>query len=264
MERQPIIIEKNRFPSPHPRIKLYQVTYWSGNIKVRGLLAEPQWQQTFPGLLYLRGGIKSVGMVRISRIIEFASEGFVVMAPYYRGNLGGEGKEDFCGEDRLDAFSAFGVLEQHPQVESGAIHVFGFSRGGVMALFTAIHFPQTASLVTWGGVSDMKLTYEERIDLRGMMKRVIGGSIWKYPERYDWRTPLNSVDNIQCSVLIIHGKKDDNVSIEHAYKLMDALEANDKNVEAWLFKDDHHFSFGKKRQVTYELTQWMKQTNGTF
>lgn len=45
-----------------------------------------------------------------------------------------------------------------------------------MALLTAIQFPETASVVTWGGVTDMFLTYVERKDLRRMMKRVIGGS----------------------------------------------------------------------------------------
>ena len=63
------------------------------------------------------------------------------------------------------------------------VHIFGFSRGGVMALLTAIQYPEAASIVTWGGVSDMILTYEERKDLRRMMKRVIGGHLLKVPER---------------------------------------------------------------------------------
>ena len=51
-----------------------------------------------------------------------------------------------------------------------------------MALWTAIECPTAASMVTWGGVSDMVLTYEERVDMRRMMKRVIGGTPTKYPE----------------------------------------------------------------------------------
>ena len=46
-----------------------------------------------------------------------------------------------------------------------------------MGLLTAIEMGhQAASLVSWGGVSDMVLTYEERKDMRRMMKRVIGGT----------------------------------------------------------------------------------------
>ena len=31
-------------------------------------------------------------------------------------------------------------------------------------------------MILWSGVSDLAQTYEERIDLRRMMKRVIGGT----------------------------------------------------------------------------------------
>ncbi len=44
----------------------------------------------------------------------------------------------------------------------------------------------------------MILTYEERHDLRRMMKRVIGGTPKKVPEEYKWRTPFDQVDKIQA------------------------------------------------------------------
>lgn len=171
-----MIIQKRRFPSPSQHVRLYTICYLSNGLRVKGLLAEPAPGQ-YDGFLYLRGGIKSVGMVRPGRIIQFASQGFVVFAPFYRGNQGGEGNEDFAGEDREDAFSAFRLLQQHPNVKKDRIHIFGFSRGGIMGMLTAIEMGgQAASFVSWGGVSDMILTYEERQDLRRMMKRVIGGT----------------------------------------------------------------------------------------
>ena len=45
--------------------------------------------------------------------------------------------------DREDAFSAFELLESMERVKK--VHIFGFSRGGVMALLTAIRFPEAAS-----------------------------------------------------------------------------------------------------------------------
>ena len=183
------IISKIKYPSPNPNIHLWIVTYRSEQLKIKGLLAEPVREGKYEGLLYLRGGIKSVGMVRIGRVIQFASEGFVVMAPFYRGNQGGEGNEDFAGEDRYDAISAMEILKHHPKVQPDRVHVFGFSRGGVMALLAGIIAEDIRSVVTWGGVTDMVLTYVEREDLRRMMKRVIGGTPTKFPKRYAWRTP---------------------------------------------------------------------------
>lgn len=256
------IIEKYRFPSPNPNIELSLVTYWSDGLKVKGLLAEPKDDGIYDGFLYLRGGIKNVGKVRPGRIVQFASEGFIVFAPFYRGNQGGEGNEDFGGEDRKDAFSGFLLLRDHSRVRN--VHIFGFSRGGVMALNTAIHFSETASVVTWGGVSDMFLTYSERKDLRRMMKRVIGGTPTKVPENYRYRTPLFELDRLHSPTLIIHGVKDENVSVEHAYRLERGLKSLQKQVDCWYFNEfTHYFPPAINRKVVSDLTKWMKNHCGT-
>ncbi|WP_246941424.1 alpha/beta hydrolase family protein [Bacillus pinisoli] len=254
------IIDKQRFPSPSSKIELYIVTYLCQGLKIKGLLAAPKEEGEYDGFLYLRGGIKNVGMVRIGRIVQFASEGFVVMAPFYRGNQGGEGNEDFAGEDRNDALAALTLLKQHKKVNPERIHVFGFSRGGVMALFTGIIDSTVKSIVSWGGVTDMALTYKERIDLRRMMKRVIGGSPNKVPEQYASRTPLFYIEKIQAPVLIIHGRKDQNVTIEHSFRLEKRLKELGKKVDSWYFDEyTHYFPPKVNRKVVQDLTSWMKQ-----
>ncbi|MBS4216730.1 S9 family peptidase [Bacillus sp. FJAT-49711] len=253
------IIDKQHFPSPNPHVRLVLITYISEGLKVKGLLAEPIEKGIYEGFLYLRGGIKNVGMVRPARIAQFASEGFVVFAPFYRGNRGGEGNEDFAGEDRNDAFSAFHLLKSLPNVQENRVHIFGFSRGGVMALFTAIQYPEAASVVTWGGVSDLSLTYVERKDMRRMMKRVIGGSPKTEPGEYESRTPLYEIENLIPPVLIIHGELDDNVSVEHAKRLEERLKSLGKQVETWYFKNfTHYFPPFINREVVRDLCLWMK------
>ena len=252
------IVSVHRFPSPNPQVELKLVTYLSGGLKVKGMLAVPKNREVAEGFLYLRGGIKGVGKVRPARIAQFAAEGFAVFAPFYRGNQGGEGYEDFAGEDREDAFSGFLLLQSLTGIER--VHVFGFSRGGVMALLTGLQFPECASVVTWGGVSDMELTYLEREDLRRMMKRVIGGTPRKYPMRYKERTPLHELDRLQSPVLIIHGVHDRNVSVEHAYRLERRLITLDKPVEAWYFPDyTHYFPPAVNRKVVEDLGKWVKR-----
>ncbi len=254
------MIEKIRLPSPHPRIHLFLVSYMSSGYLVKGYMAIPQWGKQLPGLLYLRGGIKSVGMVRIQRVIQWAAEGMVVIAPFYRGNKGGQGQEDFCGNDREDAFSAFDLMKSLPQVDPDSLHILGFSRGGVMALLTAIERPETNSVICWNGVTDMVLTYEERIKLRRMMKRVIGGTPNKYPKRYAWRTPLLSVSKIRAHVLLIHGEQDEHVSIEHAYRLEKACKASGVTVSSWYYPTfSHHFPMKEQRKILSSAAAWMKE-----
>ncbi|KYG26637.1 alpha/beta hydrolase family protein [Alkalihalobacillus trypoxylicola] len=251
-------IDKRRIPSPHSKIHLYEITYISGPYKVKGLLAEPKEEKEYPGLLYLRGGIHNVGMVRIQRIIQWANEGFIVMAPYYRGNRGGEGMEDFAGHDREDAIAAYDLLATHPHVCEEQRHIIGFSRGGVMALLTMLARDTVASATLWSGVSDMTLTYEERVDLRRMMKRVIGGTPKKYPERFEWRGPLKKYSSIKTPLLLIHGEKDHHVTIEHALR----LQKEAPNTEAWFFSNyRHHFPAEAQRMILKDAAQWMKNKN---
>ncbi|MGG3693130.1 alpha/beta hydrolase family protein [Heyndrickxia ginsengihumi] len=262
-KRSSLIIEQHVFPSPNPNIRMYLVTYLSAGLKVKGLLAEPNDQKYHDGFLYLRGGIKNVGMVRPARIGQFAAEGFIVFAPFYRGNRGGEGHEDFGGDDRADAYYGFDVLLEHPRVKNN-VHIFGFSRGGIMALSTAVARPKAASVVTWGGVSDLALTYKEREDLRRMMKRVVGGSPAKFPERYKERTPLYQLEFMKSPVLIIHGVKDQNVSFEHALRLEKGLIAHEKKVETWYFPEyTHYFPPARNRRIVRDLCKWMKQHGRT-
>ncbi|TQR14672.1 alpha/beta hydrolase family protein [Psychrobacillus soli] len=249
------------YPSPNPNIALTEITYWSCGLRVKGMLATPKKEGIYEGILYLRGGMQSIGMVRPARIAQIASEGFTVFAPYYRGNRGGEGRDEFAGEDRLDAVYAVDILKQF--CISTRIHLFAFSRGGIMALWTAILRKDIASIVTWAGVSDIYLTYEERLDMRRMMKRVIGGTPTNKTEAYEERNVLPKIAEINAPTLIIHGKLDVNVSFVHAEMLEKELLGNNKIVETWYYPEfTHFFPSLVNRQVVKDACRWMKMQRG--
>ncbi|WP_313894483.1 prolyl oligopeptidase family serine peptidase [Psychrobacillus sp.] len=253
------IIEKMRvYPSPNPRVNLTEITYWSCGLRVKGMLAMPKKEGPYEGILYLRGGMQGIGMVRPARIAQIASEGFVLFAPYYRGNRGGEGKDEFAGEDRWDAVYGVDVLKQFCMPDR--MHVFAFSRGGIMALWTAILRNDIQSVVTWAGVSDIYLTYEERQDMRRMMKRVIGGTPTNNAEAYEARNPFAFIQEIHASTLLIHGLLDTNVSFEHAKVLEQSLLENEKVVETWYYPEfTHFFPSEVNRQVVKDACIWMKR-----
>lgn len=247
-----------KYPSPNPRVELEEIVYWSQGLRVKGLLAKPVEKGICEGLLYLRGGLQSVGMVRPARIAQFASNGFIVFAPYYRGNRGGEGRDEFGGDDRLDALYGVEVLKNKANVDS--VHLFGFSRGGLMALWTAILRKDIRSVVTWSGVSDLADLYEERVDLRRTLKRLIGGTPNKYPEFYAEHSPIYEVERIQAPVLIIHGTEDRNVGIGQSYRLERALKEAGKEVETWYMKGlAHHFPPQLNRETVHSICRWMKE-----
>ncbi len=244
----------------HPQARLYLVTYLSQGYRVKGYLAVPRGDGPFPLLIYCRGGIRQIGMTKLEWVREFVEQGFTIFAPFYRGNRGGEGWEDFAGEDRYDVIDAIPWLAAHPAVDLGRIHLFGFSRGSLMALFAAMACPVLVKSVTvWGGISDLSLTYTERIDLRRMLKRVIGGPPWKMPQAYQDRSPIYRVDDLKCPVCIIHGTADRQVSVEHAYRLINALKQSQVPHKPMIYPGlGHHFPSDIRKVAMQRMFDWIR------
>lgn len=260
MKKSGTIEHIRNYPSPTDKVKMKEVVYWSNGLRVKGLFAMPIAQKDARAMLYLRGGLQFVGMVRAARIAQFAQQGFAVFAPYYRGNRGGEGRDEFAGDDRYDAVYAVDVLKKLADVEN--VHVYGFSRGGVMALWTAIIRNDIASVVTWAGVSDVTNIYWERLDMRRALKRIIGGTPNKMTDSYHERTPLFSLHNINAPVLIIHGTADEHVPIAHAYLLERSMRLLGKRVETWYTEAyTHHYPPADNRQTVRNLCHWMKKAS---
>ncbi|MDF2671170.1 MAG: prolyl oligopeptidase [Paenibacillus sp.] len=232
-------IEREHLPDPADGLRLERITYTSQGLRVKGYLVAGADGAARPPLVYCRGGIRGVGMVRVPRLVTLARRGFTVFAPFYRGNEGGEGREDFGGEDRHDLYAAVQLVRALPEALPIAPALIGFSRGALMALLAARECPGVGPVVVWGGVSDLRLTYDERVDLRRMLKRVVGHPR-KDSGEYERRSPVCWADEIRTPVLIIHGSADEHVSVLHAYRLAEAFDAVGKPYTMSIYEGRPH------------------------
>lgn len=253
------IISRKRLSDEKAPIRLCHITYASQGLPVQGLLAEPQRDEPCPGLLYCRGGIGRVGMVQPERIEALAAHGYVVFAPYYRGSAsGGHGTDEFGGEDRRDVYNALTLMRSLPGVAPLPVPLIGFSRGSIMAALAARDCPLAGPIVVWGGVSDLLLTYEERIDLRRMLKRVVGHPV-KHAAAYHDRSPVCWAEQIRCPVLIVHGDQDDQVSIEHARRLAEQLEIHGKDFTVAVYEGmKHRFPPEVDAAALAQIDRWIR------
>ncbi|TPG69798.1 S9 family peptidase [Brevibacillus laterosporus] len=249
-----------------PEVALFTVTYLSDNHPVKALLAIPDEKliphqkvvEPLPALLYCRGGYKKIGRVQPLRISQMAAFGYVVVAPHYRGNEGASGRDEFGGAEMEDVHQAYFLLANIPFVDTNRIHLYGFSRGGMMALRAAMLPNRYASVVVWSGVSDMHLTYSERQDMRSLLKKIMG-SPDTAPHVYDSRSPVRQAEQITCPVLIIHGQVDENVGVEHATRLAKALVLHHKPHELWLVEDASHlFTPEQIGEYTKAMFRWLE------
>lgn len=253
------LIREEPLTSPDARLSLSLITYYSDNIPVQGYFMHPKTDQTYPGFIYCRGGIRKVGMVKLDRLIPLARRGYAVFAPFYRGLGKGQGRDEFGGADRQDVFAAADMLRRHPSVKNSRVAIIGFSRGSVMALRAAKEYQKTGPIVIWGGVSDLRLTYEERVDLRRMLKRVVGNPR-KQPEAYAARSGVCWAERIAPPVLIIHGTDDVQVGVRHAYVLTQALRMARKKVRLQLITGlGHHLPKQQDERVWDMIDRWYRQ-----
>ncbi|WP_172256784.1 alpha/beta hydrolase family protein [Saccharibacillus deserti] len=211
----------------------------------------------YPVFVYCRGGIGSVGRVRLDWLAEFASFGRIVVAPCYRGGESGVGHDRFGGVDLEDSRVALRLAQAIPFADPAQIAVMGFSRGSINGTDAAIH-EGASHLILWGGLSDLGRTYEERIDLRRMLKRVLQGSVYKIPDVYRERSPIHMAGRIPCPVLIVHGTQDIQVDYNHGLRMYEELRRLGK--PAGLIPLDgvgHHMPHTVRMGVLAQIFDWL-------
>lgn len=273
---------------------IFKITYLSNRLKVMGYLGFPNYvnitlqdvkkfhgvlaveevsqsivpkrlklvELQMPAFIYCRGGIGRIGKVKPSWVEAFTNQGYLVFAPCYRGHEGGEGRDEFGGADEEDVHFAYHLIKSFPFVDSEKISIMGFSRGSINATKTAITVPNIHKLVLWGGVSNLQQTYVERVDLRRMLKRVIGGSPNKCTLAYQERSPIRYAQTIRCPVLIVHGTADLQVHVNHGLNMYKELKSLSKNTTLHLYEGyGHHFPFPIHNLAIKKMFVWIEENN---
>lgn len=225
--------------------------YQSDDYVVKAMIYEPKHVKRI--IIYLRGGKGAVGTVRPARLMQFAYKDTLVAAPYYRGTHQ-NGQDEFAGADREDVYALVKLLRAQYDVP---IHFVGFSRGGIQGLVT-YQEAGVASFITWGGLSSIYYMYDERQDLRSMLKRIVGPISNK--AAYDRREGINLVTKDSPPIMIIHGTEDKLVSIEHAYILIDKLKQLEIKHEVLFIEGEQHVMRpDNERYVLQEIERWMEE-----
>lgn len=249
-----------------------KLTYDSDGLKVKGFFASPKRTGKFPCVIWCRGGYGNKGALddftAVGILGQLASWGYSVFASQYRGNAGGEGRDEFGGNDVNDVLNIINLADEFPEADTENWGIEGWSRGGMMtylALTKTVIF-KAATVV--GGIANLKCNSEESPFMKHLYTEAISGeltnndfcssrSVVNFPEKLSRNTPI----------LIIHGNSDNRVlphdSLDLGYKLLELGHLH----KLVMLENGDHFLRAHKKEVDELRKNWLnkflKQTGDT-
>lgn len=245
-------------------IEVYRIKYLSDGLKVAGFIIKPKdIQEKLPVIIFNRGGNREFGKLDVGRLrylSYLASRGYVVLASQYRGNDGGEGKEEFGGKDVNDVLNLITMAEDLAYADSNNIFMLGFSRGGMMTYEACRVSNKIKAAAVMSGVSDMIQAYEEKgPDMKRIYEELIGGNPETKEIEYKKRSAYYWADEINTPILILHGDGDERVRVSQAKKIAEKLDEYKKTYKLIVYPEAGH-NLGLYHDEALETTfDWFKE-----
>ena len=153
-------------------------------------------------------------------------QGYVVIAPDYRGSIG-YGRDwrngvymNVGGNDAKDAWMAANFLKTLSYIDSNRVGVWGLSYGG---FFTLIAMTDQPTLFRCGidvaGVVDYEMYYNDPYHGDWTESRI--GTTQQNPKVYANASPISHIDRLERPLLVLHGTADVNVPFIESVWLLD-------------------------------------------
>jgi dipeptidyl aminopeptidase/acylaminoacyl peptidase len=175
-------------------------------------------------------------------------QGYVVIAPDYRGSIGyGSAWRDGVymdvgGQDFMDAAFAAHHLKTLPYVDADRIGVWGLSYGGFFTLLAVTQMPTLyRAAVNVAGVADYAMYYGDPYHGSWTESRI--GKPEDNPQVYAKASPVSHLDKLARPLLVLHGTADVNVPYLHSVRVIDEALKRGKGdlVEFMTYPGEFHY-----------------------
>jgi len=153
-------------------------------------------------------------------------------------------------QELKDIETAIKWLSQNSWVDSKRIGMSGHSYGGFMTAYAMTHSNLFAAGIAGAPVTDWR-NYDSIYTERYM------NTPQENPKGYDETSVVKAAAKLQGKLLIVHGIMDDNVHVQNAVQLIDALQKANKDFDMMMYPRARHPIHGKHYQKT--LIEFMRK-----
>lgn len=218
--------------------------FWSYVFIPRGLDPEKK----YPLIVLAHGGVHADFTTYYTHIIrELVSQGYIVVAPEYRGSTGYGASFyrdiDYGGLETEDVYAARNhMVENYDIVDRNRVGIVGWSHGGLITLLNIFDHPDDYQVAFAGvPVSDLvaRMGYHDDSyrDLYSADYH-IGKTAQENLAEYRRRSPAWNTHRMKDTPLLIHtNTNDDDVSVMEVESLIKSLKADGKKFEYEIYQD---------------------------
>jgi dipeptidyl aminopeptidase/acylaminoacyl peptidase len=231
-------------------------------LEIPGYLTLPEGASkgSLPTLLYVHGGPSSRDVWGYDPSVQlFASQGFAVFQPNFRGSTGYGARHTKLGYKQWglamqdDLEDAARWLIDRGIADPARIGIYGASYGGYAALMALAKTPELfAAGASLAGVTDLitMLSDDRWYRFDDWNTPTVGGR-WSDRGQLQETSPVNHADRFRAPVLIAHGTADDVVHVKHAEMMAEALESGNKQVVTLLYPDEVHGFLHERNSIDF-------------
>jgi dipeptidyl aminopeptidase/acylaminoacyl peptidase len=142
-------------------------------------------------------------------------------------------------QELKDLEAAVKWLTGHEWADPARVGLSGSSYGGFMTAYALTHSKLFAAGVATAAVTDWR-NYDSIYTERYM------NTPQENPDGYDATSVVKAARNLSGKLLIVHGVMDDNVHVQNALQLVEALQRADKDFEVMIYPRARHGGFTPK------------------
>jgi dipeptidyl aminopeptidase/acylaminoacyl peptidase len=235
-------------------VDFYRITYLSDGLRVTAFAAEPKTSGKYPCIISNRGGNRDFGQWDPLSIVYFLGRmafwNYVVVASQYRGNDGGEGREEFGGKEVDDVLNLVPVLEKLPKADTSRIGMEGSSRGGMMTYLALKRSCRFKAAVVTAGMADAFLNTQARPEMDDVFGELVPDYASNKEAALKDRSVVYWADQLckTTPLLLMHGSADWRVQPEESLELVQKL-----------FVAKHPLRFILFEGADHGISEWRKE-----
>lgn len=226
------------------KFRFEKLIYLSDGLRVVAYLYTPKEikGKRYPAIVFNRGSyvVGDIGSALAPLFHHLASEGFVVLAPLYRGSVGGEGRDEMGGEDLNDLMNVLPLLRALEFIDMENLFMYGESRGGMMT-YQAIRdgFPLRAAAV-FGAFTDLEAMLNSDPRYQQMAHTIWPEFETKREEIVKRRSAVLWAERVNVPILIMHGGADSQIDPSQSLRMAQQLQQLGKTYELVIYGGDTH------------------------